>query len=343
MSAPKKFSFTKVAPATGATPAAPAAAAAPAAPVNPAPAAVASNPAPAPVPQTAATPAPVEVVANVPANATPVSAPAAVPAVPAAPAAAAPHVTPALAGTALAVAPAAGAVVEHRAPASYGDDSDDVGVEDINLPRLNIVQKVGDLSNQFTEGDIVLNKESVILKSPKTDKSNKGLRIVVCGFRKDRYAEKTVGGAKGDIVDSEAEVFAKGATTDWNESKATGKKLYQTLAECLVLIEKPDDVDDPAFSYFVEGKAYALAVWAQKGTAYTNGTKILRTARKAGWLKDEFNPDGTQKVKRGYSHGVWELRTELGQYGTNFAWKPVLRRTEYTSPALQQFAAQVLG
>jgi hypothetical protein len=241
------------------------------------------------------------------------------------------------------VAPAANAVTEYRAPASYGDDSDNVSATDINLPRLNIVQKVGDLSNIFLEGDIVLNKEQVILNSPKGDKSGACLRVVLCGLRADRYAEKTVGGARGDIVDTEEEVFKKGATTDYNLAQRTGQKLYQPLAEGLFLVERPAGIQDPTFSHCIDGKFYALALWSMKGTAFTNGAKVFRTARKAGWLKDEFNTDGTVKVKRGYYSGVWELRTELAQFGSNFAWKPSLRRAEYCSEALAVFASQSLG
>jgi hypothetical protein len=298
--------------------------------------AVAASKAAAPAPAPAPAPiAKVEVVQEVPAKAVQVAA-----------APVAPAHTPTIAGTNLSpvVRPAAGAVTERRNH-SYGDDSDNVGVGDIIMPRLNIVQKVGDLSNQFTEGDIVFNKESVLLKSPKGQAPGTGpcLRIVVAGFRVDRYAEKTVGGAKGDIVDTEAEVYAKGATTDYNEAKATGKKLYQTLAECLILIEKPEGIDDPSFKYFIDGKAYAPALWTQKGTSFTNATKILRTARKAGWLSDEYNPDGTVKVKRSYSSGYWEVRTLLKDYFGNWSWIPVLRRGEYTSPAIQELAAKMIG
>src|SRR5262245_21317772 len=39
---------------------------------------------------------------------------------------------------------------------------DDVDASEIKVPTLNIVQKVGPLSDAFTSGDIVLNKELVI-------------------------------------------------------------------------------------------------------------------------------------------------------------------------------------
>lgn len=267
---------------------------------------------------------------------------------PVAPAPAVASSVPAVASSVPAVvAPATGAVTEYRQPASYGDDSESVGVGDIILPRINIVQKVGDLSNIFVEGDIVFGKETVLYKSPKTDKATKPLRVIVAGLRSDRYAEKTIGGARGSIVETPEEVVEKGGTTDYNIAEAAKKAgrpvpFYQPLAEALILIEKPEGIEDPAFSYVADGKSYAIALWAMKGVGYTNGAKVLRTARKAGWLKDDFDPiTGQIKLKRGYGFGVWELGTELAQYGSNFAWKPVLRRVEYSTPEVQALAAQL--
>jgi hypothetical protein len=246
--------------------------------------------------------------------------------------------------TSLATVPSA-AVSTERAPVSYGDDSDETGTNDIIIPRINIVQKVGDLSNIFTEGDIVFNKASVLLKSPKPEAKNLGkfLRVVLCGFRKDRFVEKTVGGVLGKIVDSEAQVLALGGTTNWNEAKATGRKLFQTLAEGLLLIERPEGIDDPSFSFSADGKEYALAAYSMKGTAYTNGAKVFRTARKIGWLANSVNAQ-KQLVTRGYPFGVWKLGSELKSFdGGNFAWAPLLQRDSETGPELRALAQSVLG
>lgn len=240
--------------------------------------------------------------------------------------------------------PQSTAVSTERAPVSYHDDSDETEASDIILPRLNIVQKVGDLSNQFTEGDILFNKETVLVKSPKPGIKDltKFVRIVVCGFRVDRLVEKTSGGKLGKIVDNEAQAIAHGGTTNWNEHKATGKPLFQTLSEALLLVEKPEGIDDPSFSLSADGKQYALAVYAMKGTAYTNGTKVIRTARKIGWLADGFDAN-KQQVKRGYTWGFWKLGSELKQFDTNFAWAPLLQRDGETGPEVRALAASVLG
>lgn len=253
------------------------------------------------------------------------------------------------------VQPASGAVTEYRARPGYGDDSDGLRASDIKLPRINIVKKVGPLSEIFTPGDVVLNQEIVIYKSDKIDPvtknkipQSKPLRVVVAGFRPDRYAEKTEGGDMGNIFDSIEEVVAAGGTIDYNEAEATAKPPYQLLSECLVLIEKPEDVDSPEFSYIADGKKYAAALWANKGGDYTNGGKIIRTARKAGWLKDDINPATKEiTVRRGYPFGIWEITTTIKQYRSgNFSPIPVLRRplaNFETSPELRALATSLVG
>lgn len=307
-------------------------------------------------------------VGAAPAPATPVSSPdqnkaadVAKTVAPAAPAStvASPAPTPAAqTGTVATVQPANAAMTEYRPPASYGDDSEELGANDVIIPRLNIVQKVGDLSNQFTEGDLVLNQQLVIARSvkgrqgtpaaagsPPTAAAQETVRVVVAGFRKDRYVEKTDGSVRGDIVDSEAEVYAKGGTTNYNEAKQLGKKLYQTLAECVLLIEKPADCqDETSFPYTADGKQYAVVKWSLKGGAYINGAKVLRTARKAGWLADLVNTaTGEIKEKRGYHCGFWKLGTVLKGYDTgNFSWNPQLVRDGDTGEGVRALALQVI-
>ncbi len=271
-------------------------------------------------------------------------------------ASAAAPVVPAPTATAVVpVQPASNAVTEYRGRPGYGDDSDSLRASDIKLPRINIVKKVGPLSEIFTAGDVVLNQEVVIYKSDKIDPvtknkipQSKPLRVVVAGFRPDRYAEKTVGGDMGNIFDSVEEVVQAGGTIDYQEAEATAKPLYQLLSECLVLIEKPEDVESPEFSYIADGKKFAAALWANKGGDYTNGGKIIRTARKAGWLKDDINPATKEvTVRRGYPFGIWELTTTIKQYRTgNFSPIPVLRRplaNFETSPELRALATSLVG
>lgn len=224
-----------------------------------------------------------------------------------------------------------------EAPTAFNDD--DIGFEDIILPRLNIVQKVGDLSNVFTPGEIVLN-QSLVIHTPanpqKTPPSagDPPLSVTVIGFRKRQFVEKTTGGALGKMFNSEAEVVKAGGTLDYKESTSTGKTLYQRLATALVLVQKPAHVKDDdriLFPHECEGQWYALALWSMKGTAYTNAAKVIYTARKLGHLK------------AGYPRQAWALTTKLEKYSENFAYIPVIKPGAKNTEAFGQFVLDVLN
>lgn len=246
--------------------------------------------------------------------------------------------------TSTAVVPAtpAGAVTRSDAP-TYDDEN--IGFEDIILPRLNIVQKVGDLSNIFTPGDVVLNQQLVVYNAPKPNTVSEPLSIVVLGFRKKQFVEKVEGGALGAMCNSEAEVSKLGGTLDykeWQESikaaKETGGralKYFQRLATALILVEKPasiPDEDHTMFPYECEGKFYALALWSMKGTGYTHGAKNIFTARKIGHLRSG-----------GYTSQGWKLGTKLEGFNGNYAHVPVLKPGARSTDTFKAFAKDILG
>src|SRR5882724_887928 len=125
-------------------------------------------------------------------------------------------------------------------PLALQDDAD-IDFSEINIPRINIVQKVGDLSNNFTPGNIVLN-QSICIHSPRaTTKSSLGeviaadkpLELTVVGFRPSQFTEKVAGGKLGILCNTKEEVVAINGTLDyktWKSSIASGnpKKYFQT-------------------------------------------------------------------------------------------------------------------
>lgn len=251
-----------------------------------------------------------------------------------------------------ALVPAATLPVAPRGPVQYDDQN--IGFEDVILPRINIVQKVGDLSNIFNGGEIVLNKQTPIHEpafvhptDPSKNRPGTGLLIfTVLGFRPTQYTEKVAGGKLGMLLNNEADVAKNGGTLDYKEWKASvdASKLpggapalrrFEKLATALVLIEKPaflNDEDHVLFSNEFEGKYYALALWSMKGVAYTHGSKVMFTARKIGHLKT------------GYTTSSWGLTTKLEEYdGGNFAYEPVLSVAGKNSDAFRKFCAELVG
>lgn len=252
-----------------------------------------------------------------------------------APAAATPAASPAV--------PASGAIAPVPKNDLMGDYIPDF--KDIFFPRLNIAQNIGDLKDSFAPGTIVLNQETTLFVPQAFNEKTKAvtreatapLQIVVVGFRKTRFVEKTVGGVRGMIVDTEEAVLANSGTTnykEWELKKAAGMKLFQPLADALVAIQRPDICadDDTVFVYEVEGAKYTLAMWGMKGTAYTAAKKYFFTPRRMGCLRD------------GYYTRRFSLTTREDQYGGgNRAWVPVAVVGDKTTPAFLDFVRSALA
>lgn len=224
-------------------------------------------------------------------------------------------------------------------PVSLLQDDDNIGMDEITLPRINIVQKVGDLSEIYDPGDIVLNKELVIYHPEKSGEHD-SLRITVLGFFPTKWSERIPGGELGRLAGSPAEVLKFGGTTDyktWAAKEGTDEEIpyFQPLATALILIECPEGVDEDgtSFIYEFEDKRYALALWSMKGGAYTNGAKVIKTARKIGCLR-----------KGGYASYDYRFDTKTKKYPNgNFAMIPVLRPGTRHTEEFAAFVQEVLG
>lgn len=217
---------------------------------------------------------------------------------------------------------------------------------DIILPRLNIVQGVGQLKDSFPQGAVVFNQSVVLFIPPVINKGTGNVEkpgtppvnVTVIGFRPTRYAEKIVGGGRGLICDSEEQVRANGGTLDyreWTLKKASGMKRFEVLADALVAIERPAICtdDDTVFVYPVGDKKYALALWGLKGSAYTEAAKrVFFTARATGCLRT------------GYPTYNYNLSTRLKSFdGGNSAWIPVCLPAQKNSPEFINWVASVLA
>lgn len=249
---------------------------------------------------------------------------------------------------AVATIPAPSVPARVQAPVLF--DEDNIGFDDVNIPRINIVQKVGELSNVYTPGEIVLNSQIPIYTPAVRQDGNviragtEPLVFTVLGFQKKRFVEKVQGGGLGAIAETEEGVVALGGTLNYKEHQTKTKagipsKLFQPLSTALILLQQPEHIKDEEhakFPYECEGKYYALTFWAMKGTAFTNGAKTLFTARKLGHLRSG-----------GYPSYSWKLGTKLETYSftgtTNYAHIPVLENGPKNSDAFVAFTKNVLG
>lgn len=232
-------------------------------------------------------------------------------------------------------------------PLAFNDEN--IGFEDIRLPRINIVHRVGGLSKIFEPGEITLNG-SIVIHTPRNPLKNiagtEPLIFTVLGFRKKQYVEKVevYGVDEGMMVATREEVVAAGGTLDykeWAASKAaakagTGKikRRFETLATALILVQKPvhiRDEDKVIFPHECEGKSYSLCLWGMKGSAYTNAAKHIFTARRLGHLIP------------GYHTQAWSFTTKMEPAGDTDYPVPVITPAAKATEAFVAFVNNILG
>ena len=217
--------------------------------------------------------------------------------------------------------------------------------DEVILPRLNIVQNLGELRQSFELGSLVFNQQVPLFIPGKVNEKTKTVEreatppasLTVLGFRPTRFCEKTTGGARGIICDTEAQVRANGGTLDyaeWKLKSASGMKRFEPLADALVAIERPAQLpdDDTTFVYEVDGHKYALALWGLRGTSYTAAAKrVFFTQRAVGCLRG------------GYPTWAYSVSTREETYpGGNKAWIPICLPNHKNSDAFMAFVRSVL-
>jgi hypothetical protein len=239
-------------------------------------------------------------------------------------------------------APAPAGAVMPASRRLLGDDLPDL--KEIILPRLNIVQNIGKLQEEFEPGTLVYN-QNIILFSPASAKKGAShpasppLNITVFGFKPTRYCEKVEGGGRGIIVDTEDEVRSNGGTLDygeWKAKKASGMKRFEILKDAMLAIRRPEgvDPDGATFTYEVEGQFYTLAMWALHGVCYTAAYKrVFGPSRVTGCL-----------TKGGYPSWNYSLTVREETYPNgNKAWVPVCIPGRKNTDEFLNFVASVIG
>lgn len=235
-----------------------------------------------------------------------------------------------------AIPSAAAGTVSYTPPppaAFYENEQSGFEAKDLVLPRLVIVQKVGELSTVFPPGSILLGGNLTLIPAPTDMNPGGALRLCFVGLQPSTFAEKVAGGVGGRYCRTKEEVVALGGTTDWNESQATKKPLFQSVCVGLVFIEQPAGIDSAQFPYAFEGKNYQLALYTMKGVAYTNAARHIKSAIKIGWLREA----GVT------SAGFWTLQAQLKKYGTNYAYTPVLKPAEKTTEEFRVSLRELTG
>jgi hypothetical protein len=214
------------------------------------------------------------------------------------------------------------AIMENKAlavPLEETDMEGEIVRSDIRLPRVNIVQKVGDLSNLFTPGSILFNKE-VVLTAGKTP-----VEVVPLRLKKVYQQDLPYGSEETALVFEKAEdVRLSGGSLQWGDDN-----YYTEVAHVQVAIIKPDECPEelePLFPFEHDGKMYGCAMWTLKGSAFTSAGRTLITAR-------------TTLLREGLHTGRFMLSTELKKNTKNSWYAPILKFAGRNSAEASSFFA----
>lgn len=177
----------------------------------------------------------------------------------------------------------------------------EITMRDIQLPRVNLVQKIGALADSgATPGVYVLNKEA-LLSDGKTP-----LNITVLRLHK-QYRQRLEQGdpSMPNVYDTQEKVIENGGSLKWGEPN-----FYQEIAHLSLAIEKPANLKEEYAPFFYRehnGKFYTLAVYTVASSAFTALGKKVITA-------------GYHQLAHGLWLGKWQLTSTLakGPKGTWF-------------------------
>lgn len=213
-------------------------------------------------------------------------------------------------------------IVTAPVPMKIGGISGPTSRSDIVHPTINIVHAVGPLSEEFTPGQIVLNREFVIAEAEKP------VKLTVLHFNKF-FLENVPYGGEAQAREfhgtaAEADLTKAGLHTNWvNNTKPPAS----AAADALVAVES--DTENPLFPFSYNGKYYAIAKWRLTGGAYNRAGKLIVTA--AEW-----------SLKDGLHNGSWALSTRREKIGVNWVWLPVLKAGPRNAVDLAEFFTKLV-
>ena len=136
-------------------------------------------------------------------------------------------------------------------PPTMGVVVGDIDSSDINMPRLNIVQGVGSLSELFSPGQVVMNQE-IVLSNGTTP-----IELTVLAARK-QFVENLAYDAESRprVFDTLDEVHAAGGSINWIGNM---RPSFVPVLHVNVLIKAPQGVEG-SFPIHYNGEDYALGL-----------------------------------------------------------------------------------
>lgn len=171
---------------------------------------------------------------------------------------------------------------------------------DLTIPKLNLVNKTGDLSNTFNPGSFVYNKEVVI------GDGKKPANITIKRIAKFYLQDLPYGsGETPKNFVSIRDVRAAGGALATDNDVEEGSDRYSEAMTCIVLVQSLEK-KHPLFPFEFNGEYYALAQWLLTKSAYKQtGRKLFTDSQLA--LRDGIDTASYELTSsiRTNSQGSW--------------------------------------
>jgi hypothetical protein len=195
--------------------------------------------------------------------------------------------------------------------------------QDTRLPRLNLVNKSGDLANTFVPGTYVINKEHQLnqLSADSRERSNP-ISVIVATMAK-QYQENIPFDQREQtparLFNRAADVIAAQGTI----SRLQGEGKFSEIAHVELFVEQPEGISEDAealFYYTFGGKKYTRVIWTVSGTAFGAVAVTIASALR-GHL-----------ASTGLVGGQWLLGSSLIKGAKNSWWQPTIRTSGLVEP-----------
>ena len=217
------------------------------------------------------------------------------------------------------------AVAESKSPAITNRNAGVDGefkASDFLIPRINLVGKTGNLSNNFQPGSFVFNKELVV------GSKDSAMEAVITHIQK-KYIQEIPYGTDviPKIFASQAEVEAAGGTLDISESEDVDR--FIPFLVLTLLVAEPKE-KNPVFS--LEGpdkKNYALAQYNLTKSAYRGAGRQLLT-------------DSQTVLRGGLTKGRYQVSSKLNTNTMGSWFTPTFKLAGTNNDEFQAWASSLI-
>ena len=146
----------------------------------------------------------------------------------------------------------------------------DWNISDINIPRVNLVQKMSPTSEDFKLGTFLYDKTI-----PVTNEQTERAEIVVLTLKKYYEEDKAYGDGELPVrFDTEQQAKDAGYFHKWDKTADQDALRYSERADAVLLLPVPLE----HAHYEHNGVGYVKGLLTLKGTSYKSCAKILATA-----------------------------------------------------------------